>query len=109
MAGTLESCYAFLSLEYCGILIFVRGLARGRVDGFSIGRYEEKRVSFDLNAAKFESGAMRFSGGGGVGGGNRTGARALSKQRFLPCHYIIRNSKRQTQNPSKSLKKPLLS
>ena len=68
MAGTLESCYAFLSLEYCGILIFVRGLARGRVDGFSIGRYEEKRVSFDLNAAKFESGAMRFSGGVGGGG-----------------------------------------
>ena len=40
-------------------LDFLRGLAPGRLDGFSIGRYE----SFDLNAAKFESGAMRFSGG----------------------------------------------
>ena len=32
------------------------------LDGFSIGRYEEKRHFFDLFAAKFESGAMRFLG-----------------------------------------------
>ena len=37
---------------------FLRGLAPGRLDGFSIGRHEEKRECFDLNAAKFESGAM---------------------------------------------------
>ena len=44
---------------------FLRGLAPGRLDGFSIGRYEKKPESFDLYAAKFESGAMRFEGGGG--------------------------------------------
>ena len=32
---------------------FLRGLAPGRLDGFSIGRYEKNRGSFDLNAAKF--------------------------------------------------------
>ena len=41
---------------------FLRGLALGRLDGFSIGRYEKKRESFDLYATKFESGAMRFYG-----------------------------------------------
>ena len=39
---------------------FLRGLAPGRLDGFSIGRYEKNCESFDLHAAKFESGAMRF-------------------------------------------------
>ena len=41
---------------------FLRGPAPGRLDGFSIGRYEKNRESFDLYAAKFESGAMRFWG-----------------------------------------------
>ena len=41
---------------------FLRGLAPGRLDGFSIGRYEKNRESFDLYAAKFESKAMRFGG-----------------------------------------------
>ena len=41
---------------------FLRGLAPGRLDGFSIGRYEKNREYFNLNAAKFESGAMRFWG-----------------------------------------------
>ena len=41
---------------------FLRGLAPGRLDGFSIGRYEKNRESFDLYAAKFESKAMRFWG-----------------------------------------------
>ena len=36
---------------------FLRGLAPGRLDGFSIGRYEKDRESFDLYASKFESGA----------------------------------------------------
>ena len=39
---------------------FLRGLAPVRLDEFSIGRYQENCESFDLNAAKFESGAMRF-------------------------------------------------
>ena len=39
---------------------FLRGLAPGRLNGFSIGRYEKNRESFDFHAAKFESGAMRF-------------------------------------------------
>ena len=42
---------------------FLRRLAPGCLDGFSIGRYEEKRESFDLFATEFESGAMRFFGG----------------------------------------------
>ena len=41
---------------------FLRGLAPGRLDGFSIERYEKNRGSFDLYAAKFESGTMRFAG-----------------------------------------------
>ena len=41
---------------------FLRGLAPGRLDGFSIRRYEKKGKSFDLYAAKFESEAMRFWG-----------------------------------------------
>ena len=42
---------------------FLRELAPGRLDGFSIGRYEKNCESFDLYAVKFESGAMRFWGG----------------------------------------------
>ena len=42
---------------------FLRRLAPGCLDGFSIGRYEEKRESFNLFATGFESGAMRFFGG----------------------------------------------
>ena len=38
---------------------------------------------------------------------NRSRAGALSKQGFLPCPFIVMNNKRRTQNPSKSLKKPL--
>ena len=41
---------------------FLRGLAPGRLNGFSIGRYEKNRKSFDLYAVKFEIGAMRFLG-----------------------------------------------
>ena len=33
-------------------------------------------------------------------GKNRSGAGALSKQGFLPCPSIIRNSQRRTQTPS---------
>ena len=41
---------------------FLGGLAPNLLDGFLIGRYEEKRESFDLFAVKFESEAMQFSG-----------------------------------------------
>ena len=41
---------------------FLRGLALGRLDRFSIGRYEKNPESFDLYAVKFESGVMRFLG-----------------------------------------------
>ena len=61
-------------------------LAPGRLDGFSIGRYEKNCESFDLYAAKFESGAMRFWGE------NRPGAWTLSKQGFHPCPSIIKKS-----------------
>ena len=81
---------------------FLRGLAPGRLDGFAIGRYEKNRESFDLHAAKFESGAMRFLGE------NRPGAGTLSKQGFHPCLSIIKDSQRRTQIHSKSLRKPLL-
>ena len=50
---------------HVGILLRItvaRGLAPDRLNGFSIGRYEKNRESFDLYAAKFESGAMRFLG-----------------------------------------------
>ena len=78
---------------------FLRWLAPGRLDGFSIGRYEEKHESFDLFATGFESGAMRFLRGKSPGTG------ALSKHGLHPCPSIIRNSQRRIQTPSKSLKK----
>ena len=34
---------------------FLRGLAKGRLDGFSIEMYERKRVPFGLSVAGFES------------------------------------------------------
>ena len=60
LAGTRESCYAFWPFKLWKFN-FLRELAPGLLDGFSIGRYEKKRESFDLFAAKFENGAMRFS------------------------------------------------
>ena len=42
---------------------FLCGLVLDLLDGFLIGRFEGKLESFDLFAAKFESGAERFSGG----------------------------------------------
>ena len=86
---------------------FLRGLAPGRLDGFSIGRYEKKPESFDLYAAKFESGAMRFfflffGGGGEI-------APALEPfQNKVSSLVFIKNNQRRTQIHSKSLKKPLL-
>ena len=63
LADTYEYCYAFWQFKNPGILIFFEGLAPDLLDRFSIGKYEKKRESFGLLVAKFESGAMRFSGG----------------------------------------------
>ena len=60
---------------------FLRELAPGRLDGFSIGRYEKKGESFDLYAAKFESGAMRFWREKSPGTGNPF------KTRFPPLSF----------------------
>ena len=81
---------------------FLRGLAPGRLDGFSIERYEKNRGSFDLYAAKFESGAMRFWGEKSPRRWNPF------KTSFHPCLSVIKNSQRRTEIHSKSLKKPLL-
>ena len=81
---------------------FLRGLPPGRLDGFSIERYEKNRGSFVLYAAKFESGAMRFWGEKSPRRWNPF------KTSFHPCLSIIKNSQRRTQIHSKSLKKPLL-
>ena len=81
---------------------FLIGRAPGRLDGFSIGRYEKNRGSFDLNAAKFESEAMRFWREKSLRRWNPL------KTSFHPCLSIIKNSQRRTELHSKSLKKPLL-
>ena len=53
---------------------FLRGLAPGLLDGFSIETYEKKRESLALSATWFqESGAMSFSGR------TRSGAGAVQK------------------------------
>ena len=70
---------------------FLRGLAPGRLDGFSIGRYEKNCESFDLYAAKFESGAMR------VWGKKSPRRWNPSKQGFHPCPSLVKNSQRRTQ------------
>ena len=41
---------------------FLRGLAPGHLDGFSIEKYEKNRESSGHSPAKFESEAVRFSG-----------------------------------------------
>ena len=81
---------------------FPQGLAPGLLDGFLIGRNEKKRESFNLFAVKIESRAMWFSRG------KFLRCWSCSKYGFCPCPSIIRNSKQQTQNPSKSLQKLLL-
>ena len=52
---------------------FLRGLAPGLLDGFSIETYEKKRESLALSATWFESGGMSFSGR------TRPGAGAVQK------------------------------
>ena len=67
ISGTVCSWHVSISLRIPLARIlwdfdFLRGLAPGRLNGFSIGRYEKNRKSFDLYAVKFEIGAMRFLG-----------------------------------------------
>ena len=105
-ASTKPPCYAGyqrdslwlarmnLATDSCRILWdfnFLRRLAPGCLDGFSIGRYEEKRESFYPFATGFESGAMRFWG--------KKLLRHWSSFRtwippFHPCPSIIRNGQR---------------
>ena len=101
-SGTYGSCYAFRSLEYCGILIFFEGYLRAvwmhfRLEGT---RRIVNLLTFMLRSLKAER--CDF------GGKNRSRAGTLSKQGFLPCPSYIWNSQRRTQIPSRSLKKPLL-
>ena len=56
-----------------GFKKFLQGLAPDFLYGFWVRSYEEKRESFDLFAAKIESGAMRLNLGG-----NRSGAGAVN-------------------------------
>ena len=68
---------------------FLLGLALDLLDGFSIRRYEVKSMNlstFLLQSLKAER--CDFLGE------NCSGAGAFSKQGFLPCPSIIRNSKR---------------
>ena len=72
---------------------FLRGLAPGLLDGFSIGRYKKKGKSFGLSAAKVEGSTMRFSralycSSSGV---------LLNIDYTLVLRSIIGNNKRQTQ------------
>ena len=76
LTGTYENIATHFDCSKTVGFSFLLGLAPGLWDGFSIERYENKHEIFHLFAAKFESGAG-----------------ALSKQAFLPCPSIIRNSK----------------
>ena len=71
---------------------FLQGLAPGCLDGFSIARYKRNRGSFDLNAAKFESEAMRFW--------REKSLRCWNpfKTSFHPCLSIIKNSQNRSKN-----------
>ena len=65
ISGTVSGWHVWILLRIPAAWIlwdfnFLRRLAPGCLHGFSIGRYEEKRESFDLFATGFESGAMRF-------------------------------------------------
>ena len=107
ISGTISHWYVWILLRILTIqklwdFNFLRELAPGLLDGFSIGRYEKKRESFDPFAARFKAERCDFRGK------NRAGAGALSKQGFLPSPSYIRNSKWRTQNASKTLIKPLL-
>ena len=67
MAGTYGSCYAFQSLESEPARILWERILlvpsnRKSIQTARSGRYEKNCESFDLYAAKFESGAMRFWG-----------------------------------------------
>ena len=80
---------------------FLIGLVPGGLDGFSIGRYEKKRESFDLYATKFESGAMRFRG---------ESPRHWNpfKTRFPPLSFYYKEQSTANSNSSKIAQKPLL-
>ena len=102
----INQCYINVELPYLwNIFVLLsrkRFVLKGLQCRFLIGRYVERRESFDLFAVKFDGGAMWFSMG------NSLRRWSPFKKGFLHCPSLIRNSKRRTQNPSKSLIKPLL-
>ena len=66
---------------------FLRGLAPGRLNRFSIGRYEKNREFFTFLLQSLKAERCNFFLGGG-GGGNRPGAGTVLKQGFLSCPHI---------------------
>ena len=81
---------------------FLRGLAPGRLDGFSIGRCEKNCESFDLYAAKFESGAMRLLG-------EKSLRRWIPfKTRIPPLSFLYMEQSTANSNSFKIAQKPLL-
>ena len=81
---------------------FLRELAPGRLDGFSIGRYEKNREPFNRYAAKFESGAMRFCGEKSPRRWNPF------KTRFPPLSFYCKEESTANSNSFKIAQKPLL-
>ena len=98
VAGTYESCYAFLPLERCGILIFFDGQLRAVWMDF---RLEGTRRNVNLSTFLLPIWRAEQCD---FWGGNRSSTGALSKHGFHPCPSIIKNSQRRIQTPSKSLK-----
>ena len=85
---------------------FLRGLVPSLLDGFSIRRYAgRKRESFELFASSIESGEMRFSGGNCSGAG---AVQNMDSASVLLLLGAVNGELKILQNPSKSLKKPLL-
>ena len=80
-AGTREKCYASRPLGRD--FDFLRGLAPGRLGEFSIEKYEKKRESFGHSPAKFQGGAMRFSGEQSPGAGTVPEKKMASTLVFL--------------------------
>ena len=66
----------------------LRRVAPGLLDGFSIGSYKYLHESLIFLLQSLKAERCDFWGK------NHSGAGALSKQGFLPCPSVIRNSKR---------------
>ena len=98
LAGTYESCYAFWPFKNCGVSIFFKGY----LQTFSMD-FQFEGTSRSVNLLTLLTWSLKAKWCNFLRE-NCSGTGALSKQGYLPCRSIIRNSKRWTQNPSKSLK-----